>query len=114
MSEKLRSEITAIGLDPLIFNKKEGPVHPTYINFFFGNNGVGKTTIARAIKNGIGMTYASGKAKDDYLPLVFDQEYIDKCIKNYHNLPGVFTINEVNIEIQNQIAAKTKEQEDAR
>ena len=48
------------------------------------------------------------------MPLVFDQEYIDENMKSYHNMPGVFTINDVNIEIQNQIDAKTEEQANAR
>ncbi|MBR2214343.1 MAG: AAA family ATPase [Selenomonadaceae bacterium] len=114
MSEKLSCEITEIELNPVVFMADNKPVYPTYVNFFFGNNGTGKTTIARAIKKGIGISYAAGKTKDDYLPLVFDQDYINANIQSYHSLPGVFTINEVNANIQKQIDGKIAEQNDAR
>ncbi len=114
MSEKLPCEITEIGLDSIVFNEGNEPINPTYINFFFGNNGVGKTTIARTIKKGIGLSYASGKTKEDYIPLVFDQDYINDNMQHYHDMPGVFTINEINIDIQKQIDAKTEEQNTAK
>lgn len=49
----------------------------------------------------------------DYLPLVYDQDFIDANMRNYHNLPGVFTMNEANVKIQEQIDRKTAEQKKA-
>ncbi|MEG2842451.1 MAG: AAA family ATPase, partial [Ruthenibacterium sp.] len=79
----------------------------TYVNFFFGNNGTGKSTIAKAIQSGIGVTYASGRVQVDYLPLVYNQAFIDANFQSYRNMPGVFTLNAKNDTLQKLIDEKT-------
>lgn len=113
MPDKLPSEIIRIILDDATYKGTGAAIAPTYINYFFGNNGTGKTTIAKAIKTGSGVTYAPGKAAADYIPLVYDQDFIDANMRSYHNLPGVFTMNEANVKIQEQIDRKTVEQKKA-
>lgn len=113
MPDKLPSEIIRITLDDATYKGTGAAIAPTYINYFFGNNGTGKTTIAKAIKTGSGVIYAPGKAAVDYLPLVYDQDFIDANMRNYHNLPGVFTMNEANVKIQEQIDRKAAEQKKA-
>lgn len=110
MADKFTGEIQSIVLDDASYKGTGVTITPTYINYFFGNNGTGKSTLAKAIKSGVGIAYAPGKTAADYLPLVFNQDYIDANMQSYHNLPGVFTINEVNVAIQQQIDAKTAEQ----
>jgi wobble nucleotide-excising tRNase len=110
MAEKFTGEIQSIALDDASYKGTGVTITPTYINYFFGNNGTGKSTLAKAIKSGLGITYAPGKSAADYLPLVFNQDYIDANMHSYHNLPGVFTINEINVAIQQQIDTKTDEQ----
>lgn len=114
MSEKIKSEIIQIALDDATYKGTGVTVNPTFINYFFGNNGTGKSTIAKAIKTGSGVSYIPGRTASDYLPLVYDQDYIDANMHSYHSLPGVFTMNEVNVEIQKQIDAKAAEQAAAR
>lgn len=110
MADKFTGEIQSVVLDDASYKGTGVTITPTYINYFFGNNGTGKSTLAKAIKSGVGITYAPGKTAADYLPLVFNQDYIDANMQSYHNLPGVFTINEVNVAIQQQIDTKTAEQ----
>lgn len=114
MAEKFTGEIQSIVLDDASYKGTGVTITPTYINYFFGNNGTGKSTLAKAIKSGVGVTYAPGKSAVDYLPLVFNQDYIDANMHSYHNLPGVFTINEINVAIQQQIDTKTAEQATAK
>lgn len=113
MPEKIPSEIRKIVLNEKSYAGTNTTVYPTFINYFFGNNGTGKSTLARAIKSGAGIEYAPGKTAADYNPLVFNQDFIDHNMHSYHNMPGVFTINERNAEILRQIDEQTALQTEA-
>jgi len=110
MSTKLPCEITKIVLDDASYKGTKVEVTPTYINYFFGNNGTGKSTLADVIGKERGLSYRAGRASSDYTTYVFDQNFINKNMNLYHNLPGVFTINEINVEIQQQLDQNTKKQ----
>ena len=109
MTTKIPSEIVRIDLTDASYKDAHTYIEPTYVNFFFGNNGTGKSTIARAIKSGAGISYAPGRTSADYLPLVYDQEFIDENFRSYRNMKGVFTLNARNAAIQQQIEEKTEE-----
>lgn len=111
MADKIPSEIRKIELNDASFKDTKAVVENlTFVNFFFGNNGSGKSTIAQAVKSGTGITYAPGKTAADYIPLVYDERFIDRNFHSYRNMPGVFTMNEVNQTVQEQIDAKHEEQ----
>ncbi len=105
MKQKITSAIEKLTLNAATFSGVE--ITPTLINFFYGNNGAGKSTIARAIKADDGLLWQPGKSNADYAVLVYDQGFINANFQNYGNLRGVFTIGEVNITIQNQIKEKS-------
>lgn len=109
MSDKIKSEIIRIDLTDASFKYNHTHIEPTYVNFFFGNNGAGKSTIAKAIKSGVSVTYAPGRTAADYLPLVYNQDFIDDNFRSYRNMKGVFTLNAKNAEIQRQIDEVTEE-----
>lgn len=113
MKEKIPSEIIRLTLDDASYKGCGVSITPTLINFFFGNNGTGKSTIGRAIKVNSGVTWQEGRFVSDYTVHVYNQEFISANIQNYHNLPGVFTVNEINIAIQQQVEAKMVEKEKA-
>ena len=79
--EKLRSEITSVAISDATFKKNSPTIHPTFINYFFGNNGTGKSTIAKTIKSGNGVTFKYSNNQNDYEILLYDQNYIDEHIK---------------------------------
>lgn len=103
MAGKIKSEIIKIELNDATFEGTRATVNPTYVNFFFGNNGTGKSTIAKAIKYGAGVTYMDDKRFTDYNTLVYDQDFIDTNMKSYHDLKGIFTIDEANSEAQDEL-----------
>ena len=114
MPGKLPSEIRKVALDAATFRGTGAFFEPTYVNFIFGSNGTGKSTIAKALLSGEGLTYAPGKTREDYNILVYNQAFIDTNVRSYHNLSGVFTINDINVRIQEQIDEKEAQQTEAR
>ena len=59
MADKIKSEIVRIDLTDASYKDSHAYIEPTYVNFFFGNNGAGKSTIAKAIKGGVGLSYSA-------------------------------------------------------
>ena len=108
MTGKIPSAITEIRLNKATFS--DVPVEQlTFVNFFYGSNGTGKSTIARAIAENCGVSWKHGTAADDFDVLVYNQDFIHRNFQSYANLPGVYTVNEANIQIQQEIQKKTEE-----
>ncbi|MCI2154391.1 MAG: AAA family ATPase [Solobacterium sp.] len=105
--EKRKSAIEKIELDGRTYSHEE--FHPTFINFFFGRNGAGKSTIAEAIQDNSGITWRTGRSADDYNVLVYNQQFISDHFSNYDDLVGVFTLNKVNIDIQKKVDQLNKD-----
>jgi len=104
MNTKMPSAIEKLMLNAATFHGI--PVEPTLINFFYGNNGTGKSTIARAVHGNEGLSWQAGKSADDYSVLVYNQEFVEANFRDYGKLKGVFTVGEQNIKIQTDIAEK--------
>lgn len=77
------------------------------VNFFYGNNGAGKSSIARAIEENDGLEWRDGALPSNYDILVFNQDFISRNFSDCGSLPGVFTVNETNVKIQGEVAEKT-------
>jgi hypothetical protein len=86
---RLKSLITNIKLDAATFHGET--VDPTYINFFFGKNGAGKSTVAYAFEHPECLEWQNGVNPADYTILIYNQEFIDRNLANYGDLKGVFT-----------------------
>ncbi len=110
MQDKMKSLITNIKLDAATFHGET--VDPTYINFFFGKNGAGKSTVAYAFEHPECLEWQTGVNSADYTILVYNQEFIDRNLANYGDLKGVFTLSEENAETRKQIDEKTEERKD--
>ena len=110
MNTKIISAVELITLNAATYHNIS--ITPTLINFIYGNNGTGKSTIAREIGADRGLTWQNGKSAADYSVLIYNQEFVDANFRNYSNLKGVFTIGELSIQIQNSIAEKTTQKSD--
>ncbi|GHV30139.1 hypothetical protein FACS1894167_10500 [Synergistales bacterium] len=70
---------------------------PSWINFFFGNNGSGKTTISRTIRDhGGNVSFENGNTADEYNIAVYNQDFVTQDL-SLDQLPGVFMLGEENI-----------------
>ncbi|MFU0553495.1 AAA family ATPase [Gardnerella vaginalis] len=110
--KKIPASIQSLHIDGATYKLNPVTITPTFINFFYGNNGSGKSTIAETLKNGSGITWSNNIASQDCKLCVYNADYIKANLANYDNLPGVFTFNEENIQIQNQIDTLTKQKEE--
>lgn len=81
------------------------------VNFIFGTNGTGKTTISRVIANGSG--YAScGVVWKDGRPmqaLVYNRDFVERNFSRSAELKGVFTLGEKQVKAQDEIKEKKQE-----
>jgi len=83
------------------------------LNFVFGTNGAGKTTIGRVIANKSKPEHAScslaWKDKVDMQPLVYNRDFVDANFNLEVNLKGIFTLGEKDIANELAITAKKDE-----
>jgi hypothetical protein len=105
MSEKLKSAIEKITLNAATFNNVT--VEPTYVNFFYGNNGTGKTSSARTLDpldTEIGspsdLTWGQDTPPSKYTAHVYNRKFIHDHFGNFKYIPGVFSMGSDNKAIQ--------------
>lgn len=110
-SRKMPSKITEVLVNQATFKSNPAKITPTYINYFFGSNGTGKSTVAKTIRSGKGVTFAIGTTAEDYKIMLYDRDYIEQNVRSNENLPGVYTINSTNAEVQAKINELKKEKE---
>ena len=67
MNPKMKSAIEKITLNDATFSNEV--IEPTYVNFFYGKNGAGKSTIARTFRQT--MSVYSGKLGRHQLTMMF-------------------------------------------
>ena len=110
MAEKIHTII-----DKVIFNAPSAPTfdnvsfEPTLINFLYGKNGCGKTTISKLIGTAPGTKWQPGINSSDYTVMVYNEQYIENNIQSYGNIPGVFTITQENAKAKAGIDKAEKE-----
>lgn len=81
------------------------------VNFIFGTNGTGKTTISRVIANDTGYV-SCGVAWKDGRPLqalVYNRDFVESNFSRSAELKGVFTLGEKQVKAQEEIKEKRRE-----
>lgn len=86
------------------FTNKENRVFSKLnkINLIFGNNGTGKTTLSRALKDKR-IESVSGESINNLNFVVYNVDYVKENFAEKENFPGIFTLGKNNIEIENEI-----------
>lgn len=107
MSDRVTTAIKKVTLNDRTFSDES--FEPTLINFFFGKNGTGKSTIAVDIGNPAMTEWVAGAAPTDYSLMVYNELFIKDNIQSYGNIPGVFTITKQNANIKAEVDRLTGE-----
>lgn len=107
MKDKMRSAIEQMTLNDATFTGEV--ITPTFVNFFYGKNGAGKSTVARTIKVNSEIEWRSDKSAVDYDVLVYDTDFVNANFASYDNLAGVFTVCETNIEVKKKLTELTEQ-----
>jgi wobble nucleotide-excising tRNase len=107
MENRIKTAIQKITLNDHTFSGVS--FEPTLINFFFGNNGTGKSTLAKNIGVPAAKEWVPGASPVDYELMIYNEEFIINNIQSYGNIPGVFTITQQNAEIKAEVDKKTAE-----
>ncbi len=111
MQNKVRVHITEVNVNAPTYTNVT--FNPSMINFFYGKNGTGKSTLAKAFKDGNADLTWDGAPYPEERILVYNEDFISKNVQSYGNIPGVFTISEVNAEKKKMADAKTEAKKDA-
>ena len=110
MIDEIKISDIATYKSPIIINPKK-------INFFYGSNGSGKTTIS----NILGQYVYSSKSEivqsntSDTKILVYNKKFVQENFKNSNEIKGIFTLGEGQINIEekmNQFNKTLKDKEE--
>lgn len=83
---------------------KDVLIEPLKINYFFGGNGTGKTTISKFLSNKDNYSTNIIEKNDDYEILVYNKDFVDNNFQDKNAIHGIFTIGESAVDAEKQIA----------
>ena len=104
--EQVETVITEITIDEKTYKRET--FKPNLINYVYGKNGTGKTTISEFIQNP-SSSFGTSIPRSDFELLVYNNSFIQDEIQSYGNIPGLFTITKQNAEVKKEIEKLEKE-----
>ena len=112
MPDKKQSSILKVSVDRATFHG-EG-FEPTMVNFFFGRNGAGKSTVADILKNHPEDIEWENEDHDSREVLLYDQKFVTDHFRNREKdkkkIKGVFLVDKANAVKEDELEAKEAEQ----
>ncbi|MCE2140815.1 AAA family ATPase, partial [Streptococcus thermophilus] len=88
-------------------------ITPRKLNFFYGSNGSGKTTISKLLGSNLLPGNCEVKVSHNNVrTLVYNKQFVEDNFQQSSNLKGIFTLGQDSIEQQQQLKSLQKENED--
>ena len=93
------------------YSSEGASFEPKPINYIFGTNGVGKTTISRVIKDQTLFPECKicWKHNQEIEPFVYNQDFIEENFAS--EIKGIFSLGKENVEANKQLQERQEEQE---
>ena len=107
--EKKKGVIERVDLQGVNTYADDEAFEPSLINFFYGKNGTGKSTLAKCFEDEYPdhfLEYRDNVELKNYEVLTYNREYIKNNIQSLGNIPGVFMLSETSGNVQNEILDK--------
>ena len=102
MPIKKRSIITKATLNtPTYKNEKIDGI--SFVNFFYGSNGSGKTTVAEELQKPTNLEIAPGSNLSDYNIYSYNTDFIRANFSLKNKVKAIYTVGSVNVENQQRI-----------
>ena len=102
--------ITKIEIENAASYKNKVEIRPKKINFIYGSNGSGKTTISRLLNAPNQYIHSSVIQDEEHSILVYNNDFVDLHFNNNSLIQGIFTLGKDS----NDILEKIKELEEER
>lgn len=102
--------ITNLTLFDVATFSEEVIIKPTEVNYFYGGNGSGKTTISKLIQNPLLFNKCKLEWKSSPLEtLVYNKDFVNQNFSESNIIKGIFTLGKDSKDIKEFIDAKTEE-----
>lgn len=91
---------------------KSASLNPRAINFIYGGNGTGKTTLSRFLSNGCfdSQSYIEWDDANHSKVIAYNRDFREKNFSSEKDLPGIFTLGSESIETQKEINALVEQE----
>lgn len=88
-------------------------IKPKKLNFIYGSNGSGKTTISKVLASSIESetTRVTYRNPNDDKILVYNKQFVNDNFQQFDNLKGIFTLGEDSIDAQEKLNMLSRENE---
>ena len=111
MSTKKKSVITKVTLNTPTY-KNETIDNLSFVNFFYGNNGTGKTTLANELIKPANLEIKAGLDLSNYNIFSYNSDFIKNNFSLKDKVKAIYTLGQINVANQQRISDIKKEIKD--
>ena len=108
MSTKKKSVITKVTLNTPTY-KNETIDNLSFVNFFYGNNGTGKTTLANELIKPANLEIKAGLDLTNYNIFSYNSDFIKNNFSLKDKVKAIYTLGQINVANQQRISDIKKE-----